>query len=479
MLNIKKQPKQVYWKQIGEKTLSILFALLIFTFLLSALGEMKVSFGPFDLYLNFQWGWPGETRLNIPPLGEIKAETHHWPVVLSATIDRIDMALLQHELLGITDTNQYISSFTLKLRESIYLFLAKLCLIGGVAGGVIALIFGWRRFHRLWRMVTAGVLLVLFVMGGVIVDYNQEAFNNPRYEGALEAAPWALSLIDQGLSRLPEFSRKLSMVAGNLDSLFSQVDNLSPLAKVEGEIKVLHVSDIHNNPAAVEFIQKIIEGFGVDILIDTGDLTDYGTMLEAELNRKINNLGIKYLFIPGNHDSPDVVSKLRKYKNVIVMTKRIYESHGLKIMGWEDPAVWNPESLMAGDDQLKVEAGNLQKELGDYGAKIDILAVHNKKLASEVEGQVPVVLHGHDHKPSITEIGNTVYIDAGTTGAAGVRGLANDSIPYSVALLHFDQTGGGYHLAAVDLIRVYSIHGKFILERKVINQPKKVEIIEN
>jgi Icc-related predicted phosphoesterase len=475
LVKIKKQWNQAYWGQIGKKTLYILFALLIFAFFLSTWGEMKSSFGPFDLRLNFQWGWPGETRLIIPPLGEIKAETHHWPVVLSATIDRIDIALLQHELLGITDTNQYISGFTLRLKESIYLFLAKLCLVGGIAGGAVALIFGWRHFQRLWRMIMAGMLLVLFVIGGVMADYNQEAFNNPRYEGALEAAPWALSLIDQGLSRLPEFSKKLSIVAGNLDSLFSQVDNLSPLAMVEGELKVLHVSDIHNNPAALEFIQKVIDGFGVDLLIDTGDLTDYGTMLEAELNRKINNLGVKYLFIPGNHDSSEVISRLRKYKNVIVMTKRIYEFKGLTIMGWEDPAVRNPETLMTGDAKLKAEAEKLEEYLENAGTKIDILAVHNRKLSSGVEGQVPVIVHGHDHKPGITETGNTVFINAGTTGAAGVRGLANDSIPYSVALLRFNRTAGEYQLAAVDLIRVYSIHGKFILERKVISQPKKAD----
>ncbi|HBG16708.1 MAG TPA: hypothetical protein DDW93_07990 [Firmicutes bacterium] len=470
LAKLKKKLNPAYLGQTRKKALSFIFAVLIFTFFLSAFGEMKAGFGPFDLQLSFDWGWPGETRLVIPPLGEIKANTHRWPVVLSATLNRIDLALLQHELLGVTDTNRYMSGFIIRLRESLYLFLAKLCLVGGAAGVIAALLFGRRCFQRLWRMGAVGVLSVLLIMGGVLISFNQQAFNNPRYEGALETAPWVLSLIDQGLTRLPEFSEKLSMVAGNLDSLFSKVDHLSPLAKVDGELKVLHVSDIHNNPVSLDFIQKVIDGFGVNLIIDTGDLTDYGTALETELNRKINNLGIKYVFVPGNHDSPEVVSRLKKYKNVIVMTKRIYKINGLTIMGWADPAIHTPGTLMVGDEQLEIEAQMLQEYLEKSKEKIDILAVHNVKLASEVEQRVPVVLYGHDHQPEVSEKGTTVFVNAGTSGAAGVRGLANGNLPYSVALLRFDRSEGAYHLAAVDLIRVYSLHGKFILERKVINQ---------
>ncbi|HBR29780.1 MAG TPA: metallophosphoesterase, partial [Firmicutes bacterium] len=73
------------------------------------------------------------------------------------------------------------------------------------------------------------------------------------------------------------------------------------------------------------------------------------------------------------------------------------------------------------------------------------------------------------HKPAIAEEGGTVLINAGTTGAAGVRGLGNDTIPYSVALLRFNLTDGKYQLAAVDQIRVFSLNGRFILERTVMD----------
>ncbi|HBR29779.1 MAG TPA: hypothetical protein DD789_10140, partial [Firmicutes bacterium] len=330
------------WRQFmlgptGKKVGVFLLVVVAIGVSLAAFGEMKVEFGPFALRLGMGFGL-GESQLVIPPLGEIKAYTHRWPVVLSATLERIDLPLLQHELLEVTDSGAYLDGVLFKLRDSLYWFLAKLCLVGGMAGLLVALLLGRRRFAHLWRMTAVGVFTVLLIMGGVLIGFDQTAFQNPRYEGALEVAPWALSLIEEGLDRLPEFSAKLAEVAGRLDTVFAKVNTLSPLANVEGEVKVLHVSDIHNNPAAVEFIEKVIAGFGVDLVIDTGDLTDYGTSLETELNRKINNLGVKYLFIPGNHDSPEVVSHLRKYKNVIVMTKRIYQTNGLTILGWPDPA---------------------------------------------------------------------------------------------------------------------------------------------
>jgi len=435
--------------------------------------------GPFGLRLNFSWGWPGESRLVIPPLGEIKVYSHRWPVVLSATLERIDLPLLQHELIGVNDTSLYLESLLIELRTNLYWFLAKLCLIGGLAGLFGAFLLGRRRFANLWRMAAVGVLSVLLIIGGVLAGFDQEAFQNPRYEGVLAVAPWALSLIEQGLDRLPEFSAKLAEVAGSLDTVFAKVNTLSPLANVEGEVKVLHVSDIHNNPAAVEFIEKVIAGFGVDLVIDTGDLTDYGTSLETELNRKINNLGVKYLFIPGNHDSEEVVSRLRRYKNVIVMTKRIYETNGLTIMGWPDPASTGTTSLMPGDEELMAEAEALRAYVEAADGKIHLLAVHNRKIATPAPPGIPLVIHGHTHQPGITLEEGTVYINAGTTGAAGIRGWGNETIPHSVALLRFNLKQGEYHLAAVDLIRVFSLNGKFILERTVLNQPANHGGVEN
>ena len=48
----------------------------------------------------------------------------------------------------------------------------------------------------------------------------------------------------------------------------------------------------------------------MDLVIDTGDLTDYGTAIETGLAGQIKTTkGVPYLFIPGNHDSPEVIQQ--------------------------------------------------------------------------------------------------------------------------------------------------------------------------
>ncbi len=455
-----------------------LAVLLAFAFLLTLLAETTGEEGPFVFTFDFNWGWPGETRLVIPLLGEVKAYTHRWPVVLSLTVDRIDAALLQHELTAYTQPGHYLQELLSRLQRLIYLFLFKLLFVGAVTGGIVALLFGRRELRFLGRAMAAGFLLVLLVLGGVALDYNEEAFKTPRYEGVMEFAPWVLGLIDQGLTYLPELSERLSLVAGNMNRLVTSMDLLTPLARAEGEIKILHVSDIHNNPAAFEFIERITEGFNVDLIIDTGDLTDYGTALETRLAGRIRTLAVPYLFVPGNHDSPSVIQGLEKLPNVILLRKEIYDFNGLTILGWEDPAARDPAILLPEEEDLRKEAELLADFCTALPEKADVLAVHNLKLAEGLAGRIPVVLHGHNHRAAVQEAGNTVFVNAGTSGAAGLRGLENEALPYSVALLRFDRRRESgeepeFCLSAVDLIRVYSLSGKFILERKVIGEAVK------
>lgn len=460
-------------RQIARPVLAVLLFLLFFTLLAGTSGE----FGPFSIRFDLGWGWPGESSLVMPLLGEIKAYTHRWPVLLSLRVEKIDPALLQHELAGYANPQEYLEELLPRLRRFFYFSLAQLAILGGVAGGLVALVFGRRDLHRLWRAAAAGSLGVLLLLGSVALDYDREAFKNPRYEGMLAFAPWVLHLVDQGLAYLPELGERLSLVAGNMDRLVTQVDLLTPLAKADGEIKILHVSDIHNNPAAFEFIKPLVEGFAVDLVIDTGDLTDYGTAIETGLAGQIKTLGVPYLFIPGNHDSPEVINSLRRLPNLVVLRRGTYDFQGLTILGWEDPAARSSGVLLAEDEELAGEAETLAAYWENLSGEVDLLAIHNLKLAEEVKDRVPVVLHGHNHRAAVFKEEKTWFINAGTSGAAGLRGLENDPPPYSVALLHFNRgekpgAGAAFHLSAVDLIRVYSLGGKLALERMVVDEPE-------
>ena len=68
-------------------------------------------------------------------------------------------------------------------------------------------------------------------------------------------------------------------------------------------LRILHISDIHNNVAAMNFVQELAADFHADAVIDTGDLTDYGLPVEATLSKGLARLPMPYLFVAGNHDS--------------------------------------------------------------------------------------------------------------------------------------------------------------------------------
>ena len=65
-------------------------------------------------------------------------------------------------------------------------------------------------------------------------------------------------------------------------------------------------------------------------------------------------------------------------------------------------------------------------------------------------------------------------MNAGTTGAAGIRGIqSSQNIPFSLSLLHFvyDHDLDDYVLAAVDSIQVQTLQQSFSLERTFISYP--------
>ena len=99
----------------------------------------------------------------------------------------------------------------------------------------------------------------------------------------------------------------------------------------------------------------------------------------------------------------------------------------------------------------------------------DILALHNPLMAEPFLGRLPLILCGHTHSAGIYFDGEspTILVNAGTTGASGVRGLlAPHQNPYSAVILYFNPgSDGGMELAAADLISIEQLQDSFTLQR--------------
>ena len=157
---------------------------------------------------------------------------------------------------------------------------------------------------------------------------------------------------------------------------------------------MLHVSDIHNNPAAFDFIEKVVSSFAIDLIIDTGDLTDYGTELETELVSRVSSLPVPYLFVPGNHDSPQVIEAMRR-SGAVVLENETIELNGLLIGGVADPSAESPLMAVAPDQDLGEAGTAAHAQFLAAGTIPDVIAVHNPLLGTPFSGLSAAILSGH------------------------------------------------------------------------------------
>lgn len=332
------------------------------------------------------------------------------------------------------------------------------------------------RRRALRRAALCGLLSVLILallLGATLIyPYDTGAFANPRFEGALAAAPWIIGLAEQAADTVSALSEQLGVMAANLEKISSRLDQFSPPFE-SGGIRVLHVSDIHNNPAAFDLIDKVTESFQIDLIIDTGDITDYGSELETELMARLTGLPLPYLFVPGNHDTPQSVEMLRR-EGAIILEPEPVEVAGLRIAGLADPAAATQAPEVFAEEALLKESLPGGALLEDKNPP-HIFAVHNEIMAGPFLGKLPLILCGHSHSAKIhfDDESGTIVVNAGTTGAAGVRGLlAPHKIPYSAVILNFSpDPDRGFKLTAADLITIEQLQDSFTLQRFYNREP--------
>ncbi len=458
----------------------IVVAIMVILFLINFTAAKVYNLNAFEVELDLKLSAHPVTIIDFPPIGRIKGSTHKFPINLKLTL----MAIYQERLEGVIDEfsskQELIDLLTIKVKTIIQLFIIRLVVIAILGGIIGASIISFDRHSIIIGTITAIIVVLVFALS-TYYSYDINAFNDPNFEGMLAAAPWMIGLIQEGLDSIDQLGYEMQLIASNMAELFSKVETLRPLSRVAGDLKILHISDIHNNPVALPFVEEIVKSFGVDVIIDTGDITDYGTPLEGELLNKINHLEIPYIFIGGNHDSPEIVEEMNQFENVIVLQSDVVNIKGLVIAGIEDPAAQSNQIAPVEEDALEEYQRGLEALVQRLDVTPDIVIIHNYKVADRIIGKIPLLLHGHDHSFKIYEVEDTTVIDAGTTGAAGLRGLqSEEGIPYSVALLHYDklEKKEKWMLNVIDIIKFYDRHSGFILERKLIDNQNKVSNIK-
>ncbi|WP_324717856.1 metallophosphoesterase family protein [Carboxydochorda subterranea] len=451
---------------------------------------------PGNLSVTVEWRLPrrGATVVELPPLGEVEARTHALPVQLRIRLDRVEPDAVE----AISRAGSPESYRTLQqqlvqfLSDSARRFALRQVALAGAGAAAGLRLAGAPG----WAVPAAGGVAFAALFGGLAAgvawQWNAASFEAPTYRGALEAAPQIVELARMGIQAVGDMGRRLQWSARELLALYQHLDRI-PVHEDRGpQLVVAHVSDLHNNPAAFDLLSAVVRHFEVDAVVDTGDMLELGSSLEPILTQRIRDLRVPYLFVPGNHDTPRLVQVLGSLPNVRILDGHVVEVKGLRVFGMADPGAADDRPDALSDDQARQLAGRIRERLAGAlekpahaagsGWPADIVAVHNNVAGESVAPTLAqVVLFGHDHRASFRLVDGTAYVDAGSTGAAGLRGLQSGApLTFTLALLRFDMGSGRPRLWAVDEVRLDAVSGEFSMERHLVlaEQGEKASSVE-
>ncbi|MGI6604081.1 MAG: metallophosphoesterase family protein [bacterium] len=433
------------------------------------IGPASYKLGGFRFQLALAPGF-GQTSLNLPPVGTINARTHLPPLDFLVTLQSVDLDWLQRTLVGGESRELILKRFQDEGRWIIAHFFLR-TLILGVLGGAWGACFLCRSWRGFAKGCAIGAAAVVVVASGAVASYRIEAMQSPSYTGVLKGAPWMMGLAQQAWQGLDKLRTDVEHLTQNLRQVMVRANALTPLQGFHEGLKILHVSDLHNNPLGLSFIAQICDSFAPDFIVDTGDLTDFGTPLEEILLRELPGLGVPYYLTLGNHDSPVVAREIDRLPG-IQRLEGWAEEKGLSLLGWADPGALNTDIKPATPDAVLAQVTEFSVAIQERGEPPFLLAVHDPRVAEAFRGLVPVIVTGHTHQAKVEERDGSILINAGTTGGAGLRGLqGSEEVPLTAALLYVNNKDRKPCLEAVDLIWLYPREGRFELSRTTMITP--------
>jgi hypothetical protein len=196
---------------------------------------------------------------------------------------------------------------------------------------------------------------------------------------------------------------------------------------------------------------------------------------------RIGQLGVPYVYVRGNHDSSNTQDAVADQPNAVVLDGDGATVAGLRFWGIGDPRYTPDKSQQgAGTEQERASAfapDVAERLVDDEPPPVDVALVHDRRMAEDLGGLVPLVLAGHGHEPDEglieppdpeegtddtsdadntgdgttttaepttttvpTEAAeDTLLLVEGSTGGAGLRGLQGDEPePLTASILYFD-----------------------------------------
>lgn len=471
MLRLIRRPDQTYLRII--MVIAVLLTAVAGAFIgVHLLGSAVYDVEGLSLSMSVEPSRQGETVIHLAPLGTISAPTHQSPLAFHVKLQYIGTDLAEKLLSSGEDNLSFLTNLREHLPELLHGF-AWHQLGAAFAGALVLVLALWRpRFRVAVGSAVFGCLVFAVILGYGIKTYDINSFREPTYTGVISLATAIIPEPGELLDRLDEMENQTHLLVGNIRQLFTSVNSLSILGDPEQEddtLKVLLVSDLQSNPVGVDFIKALANKFRVDLVIDAGDLTDFGSPLETHLAEGLAEINTPYVFVPGNHDTADTIDFIQSMENSIILDGQVVNVSGLNILGSADPLSSGMEVSLERQEYnqlLDQQARELLANPPDQD--VDLVVVHNPRVAKRMAGTYPLIVTGHTHQQSIQFVEDAVILNPGSSGAAGVRGLYTDqTVPYSAIILYIRPGQGP---TAADTIKYDPLSDRFYLERKMLQK---------
>jgi predicted phosphodiesterase len=393
--------------------------------------------------------------VRLPPAGPVRFDTHSSPIAVQALIESVDLDEARRVVARPEALQQLQQQAPDDIKGAVIRALAwtfGCALLGsGLLVGVAAR--GWRGIAA-GMSVTVGVGAVL--AGATAISFDSEQLAEPRFTGLLSSAPYVQQRTENLAERLENYRSGLSDFVQSVTTLYALGDRLPGFDPDSGAsvTTVLHISDLHLNPLGYDLTQRLVTQFKVDLIVDSGDLSTWGSEVEQGFVTRIGTFDVPYVFVRGNHDSEGIADAVAEQKNAIVLDDDVRTVDGLTIAGIADPrnTPAEGEGDTIGKDAVAASVATLTDTIHQYDTShpqtpVQIAVVHDPTRLDAILGSVPLVLAGHLHKRSVREEKGTRVMVEGSTGGAGLTSAGFDRltegkpVPLEATLLYFANAG--------------------------------------
>ncbi len=396
------------------------------------ISETETNIGPVETTVSLGVGTSGETKIDLGPFGVVGLDTHDGPLRIdidAGTINVNETEQLINQVKGSSasvdvgaEIEKMINEDVAEAERKVIIKTGTGLLTMGLVAGSILLARADKRDKKKW--VEAGALsLVPLVTAAAlatsaVATQHNDALERPKYSGPIEYAPGVLSGLQDISGRYEDYSQQIAKQTENVVKLYQTGETL-PVLPDGNYLEIMTVSDIHCNEGVFESIKTAAQALKVNMIIDAGDITDYGSSAESFCYKPVETLDLPYYFVKGNHDSPTTVSDLSKFNNVTILNGQIETAEGINIVGIGDPRL--ESSPTSNDDDPRVaEMGKVLVSIAENNT-IDIAVKHDSSGTEELAGKVDLVISGHMHERSAKTVDGTLFYTEGTTGGAGTR----------------------------------------------------------